>query len=300
MLRISYMATAVSLKVTPLRLAHRACVFSIDVEDWFHIMDLPTAPRIEQWSNLPVRVERNLMKLLDTMDAHGVKVTCFFLGWVAERFPALVREAINRGHEVASHGYAHQLVYEMSADAFLRDITRAKSLLEQIGGAAVCGYRAPGFSVTSDTPWFFEKLAQAGYQYDSSIFPAARQHGGLISFTQAPCSVETARGSITEIPISVARLAGKRMCFFGGGYLRLFPLIMIRRKTREVLSDGRPVVFYLHPREIDPDHPRLPMPLIRKFKSYIGLKSTERKLHSLLSEFSFMPFRQLLQGAAQR
>jgi polysaccharide deacetylase family protein (PEP-CTERM system associated) len=275
-----------------------ACVFSIDVEDWFHIMDLPSAPSMNEWKDLPARVEGNFRKLIDMLDMYGVKGTCFFLGWVAERFPHLVREAADRGHEVASHGYAHDLVYELSPQRFLADISHSKTLLEQIAGKPVQGYRAPGFSVTSATPWFFEKVAQAGYRYDSSVFPAERQHGGLASFASAPCSVETAMGSITEIPISVTRVAGRQMCFFGGGYLRLFPLAIIRRKAREVLADGRPVVFYLHPREIDPDHPRLPMPLARRLKSYIGLRTTENKLHSLLTEFKFMPFRQLLQLAA--
>lgn len=280
--------------IRPLRVPQHLCVFSIDVEDWFHIMDLRTAPRLEQWQNLPSRVERNFSSLLDMLDAHGVKATCFFLGWIAERFPKIVRQAVARGHEVASHGYAHDLVYTLSPEHFLADVSQAKDLLEQLVGVPVHGYRAPGFSVTAQTPWFFDKLAQAGYRYDSSVFPATRQHGGLEGFELAPSIVETKHGQILEMPISVAKLLGKQMCFFGGGYLRLFPYVLIRNMARQVLGEGRPVVFYIHPREIDAGHPRLAMPFARRIKTYIGLRSTEAKLKRLLGDFNFVPFAKLL------
>lgn len=272
------------------------CVFSIDVEDWFHIMDLPTAPRIDQWHTLPSLVEKNFIALLGMLDARGVRGTCFFLGWVAERNPGMVREAMARGHEVASHGYAHDLIYEMSPKAFLGDVRRAKSVLEDITGKAVDGYRAPGFSVTEEIPWFFEKLVEAGYRYSSSVFPASRQHGGLSKFAAAPCVVDTPRGSILEFPIPVATVFGRQMCFFGGGYLRLFPYGLIKRMGRQVLAEGRPLVFYIHPREIDPSHPRLEMPLSRRFKSYVGLDTTVGKLDSILREFSLLPFAELIRG----
>lgn len=283
--------------VSSLLIPHGRCVFSIDVEDWFHIMDLPGAPLIDQWQSLPSLVEGNFLKLLDMADVNGVKATCFFLGWVAERHPGMVREAASRGHEIASHGYAHDLVYEMSPDAFLADALKAKRLLEDIAGRPVHGYRAPGFSVTADTPWFFEKLAEAGYEYSSSVFPASRQHGGMSTFSTAPCVVETPAGSVTEFPIAVAKILGRPMCFFGGGYLRLFPYPLIRRMARQVLDDGRPLVFYVHPREIDPTHPRLAMSLSRRFKTYVGLHTTAAKLNHIFRDFSFFPFADLLRGA---
>jgi polysaccharide deacetylase family protein (PEP-CTERM system associated) len=282
--------------VHPLELTCGNSVLSIDVEDWFHIMDLPSAPRIDKWSGLPSLVEPNFLDMLDMLDRRGVKGTCFFLGWVAERLPHLVSEAKSRGHEIASHGYTHDLVYELTDRQFLADVIRARKLLEDLSGGPVAGYRAPGFSVTEKTPWFFERLAEAGYRYDSSVFPASRGHGGFASFGIGPCIVDTKHGPIVEIPVSVARFLGARVCFFGGGYLRLFPYTLVRRMAAQVLAEGRPVVFYVHPREIDPGHPRLEMPLGRRFRSYVGLKRARRKIDNVLRDFSFQPFSTLLQG----
>jgi polysaccharide deacetylase family protein (PEP-CTERM system associated) len=212
-------------------------------------------------------------------------MTCFFLGWVAERFPHLVREAATRGHEIASHGYAHRLVYTMTAREFREDALRSRLLLEDIAGASVIGYRAPGFSSTDATPWFFPELRASGYRYDSSVFPARRGHGGNPASPLTPHFVLD--GSLIELPVTVADLAMARVCLFGGGYLRLFPYRAIRHMTRRILSCGRPVMFYIHPREIDPAHPRLRMPIHRRFKSYVNLHRTERKLQNLLREFSF-------------
>jgi polysaccharide deacetylase family protein (PEP-CTERM system associated) len=272
-------------------------IFSVDVEDWFHILALPDAPDLNQWAAYPSRVSDNFRKLLDIFDEHQAKVTCFFLGWVAERFPALAREAHARGHEVASHGYSHTLVYEMTPETFHADIARAKGILEDAAGVEVRGYRCPGFSVTKDTPWFFDVVARAGYRYDSSVFPAPRQHGGLESDRYAPHVVETAHGPLVEFPVTVAELLGKPMCFFGGGYLRLFPFGVVKAMSRRVLAEGRPVVFYVHPREIDPDHPRMKMSAARRFKSYVGLRGTEEKIHDILREFRVLPFRDYLSTA---
>jgi polysaccharide deacetylase family protein (PEP-CTERM system associated) len=270
-------------------------VFSIDVEDWYHIMEIESAPPLNEWASMPSMVERNFRTLLDLLDEQQAKATCFFLGWVAERHPELVREAANRGHEVASHGYSHDLVYTLEAGEFAADVSRAKALLEDITGQSVIGYRAPGFSVNENTPWFFDELAKAGYLYDSSVFPAARQHGGGFSrFGTGPCVVHTAYGPLTEFPVSVAKLLGRQMCFFGGGYLRLFPYSVIERMARQVRREGRPLIFYIHPREIDPSHPRLKMPLVRRFKSYIGLAGTPSKIRRILSAQKFQTFSNLL------
>lgn len=263
----------------------RTSVFTVDVEDWFHILDLPSTPDLEQWRQLPSLVEANFRRLLQLFSEADVRVTCFFLGWVGERFPHLVREAAEAGHEIASHGYAHRLVYSFQPHEFREDSIRARKILEDAAGVAVLGYRSAGFSVTSRCPWFFDELAAAGYRYDSSVFPAAHGHGGMQRAEMAPYRVSTSHGMIVEFPITVASLAGKRVCFFGGGYLRLFPYPVIQRMSHKVLQEGRPILFYIHPREIDPDHPRLSMGLLRRFKSYVNLGTTELKIRRLLREF---------------
>jgi polysaccharide deacetylase family protein (PEP-CTERM system associated) len=270
------------------------CILSVDVEDWYHILDIPSAPQLETWHTLPARIEKNFLRLLDLFEAHGARATCFFLGWVGEHFPHLVREAARRGHEIASHGYAHRLVYQMTRDEFWADALKARKILEDAGGAPVAGYRSAGFSVTEKTLWFFEALTAAGYRYDSSVFPAPRGHGGMRNARRGPYRIEENGARLVEFPISVADLAGRPMCFFGGGYLRLFPYPVIRRMARRVLAEGRPVVYYVHPREIDPAHPRLPMSLTRRFKSYVNLASTERKLGRILEEFPAVTFRDYL------
>lgn len=269
-------------------------IFSVDVEDWFHILDLDTAPTMSEWDTLPSHVEKNFRRLLEMFDARNVKVTCFFLGWVAERFPDLVREACVCGHEIASHGYAHRLVYEMSRKEFVEDARKAKLLLEDISGQDVAGYRSAGFSVTEDTPWYFSALTEAGYQYDSSVFPADRGHGGMKTGQYAPYVIDHGDGRIIEFPITVSDLFGKHMCFFGGGYLRLFPYWLIRRMASKVQDEGRPVIYYIHPREIDPGQPRVKMNAKRRFKSYVNLKTTEKKVNRILAEHELTTFRQFI------
>lgn len=275
-------------------------IFTVDVEDWYHILDVPSTPRMEDWAQLPSRVEANLRRLLDLFSDKGAHVTCFFLGWVAERYPHLVKECVRRGHEIASHGWAHRLVYEMSREEFQEDARKSREVLEDLAGTSVRGYRASGFSVTEQTPWFFEELARAGYGYDSSVFPAARSHGGMANGKRAPYQIALNGKHLVEVPVSVADLAGKPMCFFGGGYLRLFPYSLIRKKARQVLDAGRPVVFYIHPREIDPDHPRLPMSRSRRFKSYVNLHQTETKIRRILEEFPVTTFREFLSSHAKQ
>lgn len=270
------------------------CVFTIDVEDWFHILDLPSTPEFSEWDMLPSHIEKNFLKLLDIFTKKEVSVTCFFLGWVAEKFPGLVKEAYVRGHEVASHGYIHKLVYNMTINEFYNDAVKSKKILENITGNSVLGYRAPGFSVTEAATWYFDKLVETGYIYDSSVFPASRGHGGLKTKHYAPRILARDAGKIIEFPISISKLLGKQLCFFGGGYLRLFPYFLVKRKALDVLKEKRPVIFYIHPREVEPDHPRLPMNFKRKFKSYINLKSTLKKIERILDDFQFTTFKEII------
>lgn len=270
-------------------------IFSVDVEDWFHILDVPSAPALAEWGSLPSCVEKNFSKLLDIFSEENVQVTCFVLGWIGERFPHLVKEAAARGHEIASHGYGHRLVYEQGRDDFYQDVRHARLLLEDIAGVPVLGYRAPGFSTTEQTPWFFDALAEAGYQYDSSVFPAARGHGGMRDGRRDPHRIGNEDG-ILEVPITVATCMGKPMCFFGGGYLRLFPYWLVRKMANQVLAEGRPVVFYIHPREIDPAHPRLPMNRKRQFKTYVNLETTEWKVRQILRDFPVTTFQNVIRS----
>jgi polysaccharide deacetylase family protein (PEP-CTERM system associated) len=270
------------------------CVFSVDVEDWFHILDVPSSPPISLWDRMPSRVEANFYRLLDIFSMKRAHVTCFFLGWVAEKFPHLVREAVQRGHEIGSHGYSHRLVYQMAPREFSEDARYSRLLLEDLTGSAVLGYRSAGFSMTDATPWFFQELAAAGYVYDSSVFPATRGHGGMPAAVRSPHIVGHGNDRIVEFPITVTDLGAEDLCFFGGGYLRLSPYWLIQRMARKVLASGRPVVFYIHPREIDPTHPRLPMSLPRRFKSYVNLHGTEEKLLRILEDFPVGTFRNFL------
>ena len=270
-------------------------IFSVDVEDWFHILDVKTTPKLEEWDSLPSRVENNFMKMLEILSDAEVKATCFFLGWVAKKYPKLVKQTKDEGHEIASHGYSHELVYKIGKKKFIEDAVKSKKIIEDISGEKVIGYRCSGFSVTEETPWFFEGLIEAGYSYDSSVFPASREHGGLKTNQKAPYKISVNNTTIIEFPITVTELLGKSMCFFGGGYLRFFPYFFIKMMSNKVLSEGRPVIFYVHPREIDPQHPRLKMNFIRKFKSYVNLKSTTPKIKSIIKDFDVTCFRDYIE-----
>lgn len=270
------------------------CIFSVDVEDWFHILDIPSAPEISEWDSLPSHVEKNFRKLLDIFSEKDVQVTCFFLGWVAQRFPHLVREAAGRGHEIASHGYSHKLIYRMTEQEFFQDAVKSKAIIEEITGRPVSGYRCSGFSVVEDTDWFFDGLMEAGYGYDSSVFPAPRGHGGMKSGRCAPYLVAGDSRRLVEFPITTTRVFGRPLCLFGGGYLRFFPYSLIKKTALNVLREGRPVIFYIHPREMEPNHPRLPMSVRRRFKSYVGLKKTRGKIMRILDDFEVTTFERFI------
>ena len=261
---------------------------TIDVEDWFHILDLKNGYRLEDYERLESRVEENTARLLRILGDHGIRATFFVLGWVGERFPDLVRDIHAQGHEIASHGYAHELCYEMSPEAFRADAKRSIEILQGVTGGRVLGFRVPGFSVKQESLWALDELLDLGIRYDSSIFPDSRGHGGLPGASRFPYRQRTPRGrTIFEIPAACFDFLGKKIGFAGGGYLRLFPYGLVKRGIDEYSRQGHPVNVYLHPREIDPDHPRLKMPLHRGFKSYVNLNSTEKKLRSLLRDYRF-------------
>lgn len=266
---------------------------SIDVEDWYHILDSPAAPPLEQWGGLPSRIDANLNRLLELLDRHSVKATLFWLGWLAERNPALVRRSAAAGHEIACHGFGHVLAYQAGRRAFAEDARRGKAVLEEITGQSVTGFRAAGFSTTDDTPWTFAQIKAAGYVYDSSVFPASRGHGGMASAEVRPHVVHTPAGDLLELPQSVVTILNRRVSFFGGGYLRLAPRPLIRWGIDRLRRAGQPLIVYVHPREIDPSHPRLPLSALRRFKCYVNLASTMPKLQWLLANYRFVTLREL-------
>ena len=269
------------------------CCFTVDVEEWFHILDDSAVPLMSEWSSLESRLEKNMDYILSILAEYNVKATMFWLGWAAEKYPGLVRRCLEEGHEIASHGYAHVLAYNVRMKVFREDIRHGKEIIEDITGTSVSGFRAAGFGITDKTPWIFEEIRDAGYLYDSSVFPAARGHGGIKNFKIEPHQINTSEGSILEIPQSVVEVLGRRISFFGGGYLRLAPLCMIKRGINRVQKAGRPVIIYVHPREVDPYHPRLPLKLWRRFKSYVNLRSTVPKLHWLCSNYKFKLMRDI-------
>jgi len=257
---------------------------SVDVEDYFQVSALaPYIPR-EEWDSRPCRVERNVDRILAMLDRHAAKATFFTLGWIAERYRALVCRVLAAGHEIASHGYGHERASELSPTQFRADVSRAKALLEDITGVPVLGYRAPSFSIGRDNEWAFDCLAEAGYRYSSSVYPVRHDHYGV---PDAPRFPYWPRDSLLEVPITTHRLLERNLPAGGGGYFRLLPYALSRWAIRRMHErDRRPAIFYFHPWEIDPDQPRVPgIDARTRFRHYVNLGRMERKLDRLLRDF---------------
>ena len=269
---------------------------SFDIEEWFHILNLPTMPQSDQWESLPETVVSNTERLLEILEEQNVRATFFILGWIARRHPALVEKIHATGHEIACHGDMHDLCYEQGPDRFEEDLRRARDSLSDLLGIPILGYRAPGFSILAETPWAFDIIDRLGFVYDSSIFPASRQHGGDAEAPLHPYHIELPNGrTLAEFPMTVAALGPFRVAIAGGGYLRLFPYPVVRWGIRRMNRAGHPGCVYLHPREIDPGHPRIEMSLSRRFRSYVNLETTVPKLGRLLEDFRFGPLSEVLQ-----
>ena len=261
-----------------------ANALTCDVEDYFQVSAF--APHIDRasWNGRECRVERNVDRLLELFAQHGARGTFFTLGWIAERYPQVVRAIVAGGHELASHGYGHLRASEMSRAEFVEDIKSAKKLLEDIGGVPVHGYRAPSFSIGHANLWAFDALAEAGYRYSSSVYPVRHDHYGM---PDAPRFPYRPRPELVEIPVTTTRLFGSNVPTGGGGYFRFFPYRlsewMIRRVNR---VDGQPAIFYFHPWEIDPSQPRVPgVGFKTRFRHYVNLHRTEARLAQLLRNF---------------
>ena len=260
---------------------------SVDVEDWFQVGAFENTLKREEWDGLELRVGDNISMILYLFDQAGVKATFFTLGWVAERNRAAIRAIVERGHELASHGYDHTRVFTFSRDEFAADIAKARAILEDTGGQAVIGYRAPSFSIDARNPWAHPVLAEHGYAYSSSVAPVVHDHYG---WREAPrFAFEPVQGSdLVEIPVTTAVFGGKRLAAGGGGFFRVLPYDFTRWAIRQVNAECRPAVFYFHPWEVDPQQPRVPgAPLRSRLRHYTSLSKMTRKLSVLLDDFSW-------------
>lgn len=274
---------------------------TIDVEDYFQVNAFARHIRYEDWDHYPLRVGRNTSVILDMLDEFSVKATFFILGWVAERTPDIVKEIHRRGHEIACHGYGHQLVYAIGPDKFREDIAKARSILEDICGERVIGYRAPSYSITRKSMWALEILVDEGFEYDSSIFPIIHDTYGIPDASRFPGLISCASGTLREFPLSTLslKLFGKdfRLPVAGGGYLRLFPAKMINWAINTInRQEKQPTVLYFHPWEIDPHQPRIKTGLKSRFRHYVNLEKTEGKLRALVSRNNFGTMRKVLEA----
>ncbi|EHR72003.1 polysaccharide deactylase family protein, PEP-CTERM locus subfamily [Burkholderiales bacterium JOSHI_001] len=257
---------------------------SIDVEDYFQVSAMAPYIRRDEWDTRECRVERNVERILALLEAQGTQATFFTLGWVAERYPQLVRRIADGGHEVASHGYGHQRASDLSREAFAQDIQRAKKILEDITGTAVLGYRAPSFSIGHANLWALDVLAEAGHRYSSSIYPIRHDHYGM---PDAPRFAHRLDSGLIEVPITTLRMRGRNLPSSGGGYFRLLPYAVSRWLLQQVNGrDGEAAVFYFHPWEIDHHQPRVPgIDAKTRFRHYLNLGRMESRLQRLLQDF---------------
>ncbi len=273
---------------------------TVDVEEHFQVSAFESSVRRDDWESLPSRVEANTSRLLDLFDESRIRATFFVLGWVAERHTAMVRAISDRGHEVASHGYSHRLVYTQTEEEFKAETVRAKSLLENITGSRVRGYRAASFSIGRRNLWALDVLADAGFDYDSSLFPIVHDRYGIPGAPRHIHVVKTPTGRrLIEIPPSTLRVGGLVLPFGGGGYLRLFPQSVTQWAIRRVnRKDGLPAIVYVHPWETDPGQPRVAAPLVSRFRHYVGLDTTISKLRAMAASHRFGTMASLIDATA--
>ena len=272
--------------------------FSIDVEDYFQVAALaPAIPR-ESWPTREYRVERNTDVILNLLAERQVRGTFFVLGWCAEKSPALVKKIAAAGHEVACHGYSHQLIYTQTPEVFRDEARRSKHFLEDTIGAAVTGYRAASFSITAQSLWALDTLIDLGFDYDSSVFPIRHDRYGIPGASRDVGPIEAPSGrTIVEFPMSAASFAGVRVPVSGGGYFRLLPYAMTRAGLKQINErTGQPFTFYLHPWEVDPGQPRVKVKAFSRFRHYNNLHKCEGRLRRLLGEFSFSTMRDVLES----
>jgi polysaccharide deacetylase family protein (PEP-CTERM system associated) len=264
---------------------------TIDFEDWYQGLEIPQT----DWAGFEDRIVPVGHRLLALLAEAGVRATFFVLGYIAERHPDMVRAIAAAGHEVGTHGYSHTLIYNQTPEVFRAELTRAVRVLEEITGRAVVSHRAPFFSITKDSLWALDILGELGIRYDSSIFPVVNYRYGIADAPRWPYEIKSAAHTLTEFPISTWQVMGKNVPIAGGAYFRIYPYAFTRQGLRAINRQGRPFVFYLHPWELDPDHPRIRLPRrIAGLTHYFNLGATERRLRRLLRDFKFAPMQEVL------
>lgn len=276
---------------------------TVDVEDYFQVNAFAKVVPRDHWDRYPLRVGDNTRRVLDLFAELQVKATFFVLGWVAERLPDLAKEIRRGGHEIACHGYGHELIYAIGPARFREDVRKAKALLEEQTGEKVHGYRAPSYSVTAKSLWALDVLIEEGFSYDSSIFPVYHDTYGMPDAPRFPHRIQREGGALMEFPLTTYpfRIAGRecRLPIAGGGYLRLFPAVLMARLFRAVnRAERQPGVLYFHPWEIDSGQPRIKAGRKSTFRHYLNLEKTEGKLRHLLGAFRFAPMGEVLAGTA--
>jgi len=266
---------------------------SFDVEDWFHVENLKGVVSFSEWEYCDLRVVENTRKILKILDRYHTKATFFVLGWVAEKCPIIVEEIAAHGHEIASHGYGHELIYKQTPEAFHEDIGRSKDILQSLTSQPILGYRAPSFSITPESEWAIHVLNEHGFAYDSSVFPTSfHDRYGFNNTSRFPFKFEN---GLVEMPLSTVKIAGKNIPVAGGGYFRLFPYGWFRHLCKRLNGEGKSIIFYLHPWELDHEQPRMNIRRDYRFRHYVNLEKTENRLIKLLKDFRFVPLRDLVE-----
>jgi polysaccharide deacetylase family protein (PEP-CTERM system associated) len=261
-------------------------ILTFDIEEWFHLLDNESTKNEEQWNTYPIRIYQNMDRIFDILERYEQKATFFIVGWIAKKYPEIIKTISDKGYEIGFHTNYHQLVHQLTPEEFYADVKDGLAYLEDITGKKIISFRAPGFSLTEKCNWAFGILAELGVEYDSSVFPVPHAHGGYPSFPCiSPALIRTKYGDIKEFPINVAEFYGKSFVYSGGGYFRLFPYWLIDYFTKK----SPYVMSYLHPRDMDPGQPMInDLPVSRKFKSYVGLKSAQKKFEKWISDYEFI------------
>lgn len=275
-------------------MAREACAvhsLSFDVEEHFQVAAFWSSARRRDWDTSESRVEANVDKILALLACQGIRVTFFVLGWVAQKHRHLVKTIASQGHEIASHGFGHELITSQTPSLFREDVRKSKCLLEEVIGRQVNGYRAPSFSITAATKWALPILVEEGYVYDSSIFPIQHDRYGMPGANPWCHLLGTESGPLWEVPPSTLKVGPIRVPVAGGGYFRLYPYPLLSRLLMRVASQGHPLVMYLHPWELDPGQPRMQGSLLSNFRHYVNLDKTEIRLQQLIRDFHFSSIR---------
>lgn len=263
---------------------------TIDFEDWYQGLEIPYS----EWDKFEDRIELAGEKLLNLLDEEDTKATFFMLGYIAEKHPEIVKKIQSAGHEIGTHGFSHTLIYQQTPEVFREELTRAISFLEDLTGKKIIGHRAPFFSITKDSLWALDILNDLGIKYDSSIFPVLNYRYGIADAPRFPYEIERNGYKIKEFPISTLKLPGVTLPISGGAYFRIYPYQLTKQALKAVNRSGKPITFYLHPWELDPDHPRIPLPRRISLTHYFNLGATEKRFRKLLRDFNFAPMNEVL------